>query len=179
MPVSLFRKDKGTEITPAVPRSPSSPRSHGEVFFDDFDSIFDDFRRSFDSLMRPYFPAEFLPALRPENGLVQYAPLDLIDEGDHYRVSVELPGMTREDVEVNITSGRLSIVAQKEEKSEKTEKNYLHRERYYSSSRREIAFPEEVTPDKAEGTMKDGILELKIPKREPRPRDTTHKVDIR
>lgn len=110
--------------------------------------------------------------------MVQYAPLDLIDEGDHFRIQVELPGMTRDDVEVSITSSTLSIKASKEEKSENKEKNYLHRERYYSSSRREISFPEEVTPDKAEGSMKDGILELSIPKREPRPKDVVHKVQL-
>lgn len=179
-PHEKIRKEKGTEITPTGSVAPYTPKTPRSVFFEDFDSIFDEFRRSFDNMMGPYFPAEFRPMKeRAEFGLMQYAPLDLLDEGDHYRIQVEQPGMTKEDVEVNITNDKLSIVARKEEKSERNEKNYIHRVRYYSSSRRDIRFPEEVTPDKAEGNMKDGILEMKIPKREPKPKDILHKLEIK
>jgi len=53
----------------------------------DFDAIFDDFRRSFDVMMRPYFPLEMR---MQELGMlpVRYAPLDFIDEGDHYLIHI-------------------------------------------------------------------------------------------
>ncbi|PKL60520.1 MAG: hypothetical protein CVV33_02240 [Methanomicrobiales archaeon HGW-Methanomicrobiales-4] len=177
--MSLFKRNKGTEITPSAPGTPYDSRRSGSVFFDDFDSIFEDFRRSFDNLMMPWFPAEFSPRDLSERPMVHSAPLDLIDEGDHYKVHVELPGMTREDVEVSITNEGLSIQAHKEEKSENNRENYLHRERFYSSFRRDIRFPEEVESQKAEGTMKDGILELSIPKKEPKPKELVHKIDLK
>ncbi len=177
--MTLFKRNKGTEITPSAPGTPYNGRRPGPAFFEDFDSIFDDFRRSFDNLMMPWLPGEYSLRSGQDRQTVHYAPLDLIDEGDHYKVRVELPGMTRDDVEVNISYGGLSIQAQKEEKSEKEHENYLHRERYYSSFRRDIRFPEEVESQNAEGTMKDGILELVIPKREPKPRETVRKIDLK
>lgn len=175
--MSLFKKQKGTEITPSSPQT-RALREHRSGFIDDFDSIFEDFRRSFDNLMRPYFPFDYLPKDIAEFGREHYAPLDLIDEGDHYKLQVELPGMTNDDVEVQITSDSLILKAQKESYNEKSEKNYLHRERYYSTWKREVHFPEEVRAEKAEGSMKDGILELTIPKKEPKAKEQVYTIPI-
>jgi HSP20 family protein len=57
----------------------------------------------------------------------------------------------------------MAIRAECKEETEERQKNYLHRERAYSSLQRFIAFPEEVDPSKVEGTMKEGVLELKVP----------------
>lgn len=176
--MNLFKKQKGTEVSPASPGTSLAPRTGTPGFIRDFDSIFDDFRRSFDNLMRPYFPLDF-PRDMPGWSLFQYAPLDLIDEGDHYKVHVELPGLSREDVEVEINNEGLFIQGQKKQESDQKEKTYLHRERTYSAFRRSIAFPEEVDPDKADGSMNNGILELKIPKKEPRPEQRPRKIEIR
>jgi len=176
--MSLFKKEKGTEITPSTPGSSRVMRGTRTGFIDDFDSIFEEFRRSFDNLMRPYFPFDYLPRDVTELGREHYAPLDLIDEGDHFKVQVELPGMPKDDVEVQIYDGRLIIKAQKETVNEKSDTNYLHRERYYSTWKRELQFPEDVYPDKAEGSMKDGILELKVPKKEPKAKEQVHTIPI-
>ena len=120
--MNLFKKQKGTEVSPATPGTPVVQRTRTPGFVRDFDSIFDDFRRSVDSLMRPYFPLDF-PRDLSEWQLFQYAPLDLIDEGDHYKVHVELPGLSKEDVEVNINNESLSIKGQKKEETEKKEQN--------------------------------------------------------
>ena len=176
--MDLFKKKKGTEVSPATPGTSLEPRTRTPGFVRDFDSIFDDFRRSVDSLMRPYFPLDF-PRDLSEWQMFQYAPLDLIDEGDHYKVHVELPGLSKEDVEVNLNNESLSIQGQRKEETEKKEKNYLHRERYYSGFKRSIDFPEEVDPGKADGSMNNGVLELTIPKKEPRPEERRRKIEIK
>jgi HSP20 family protein len=175
--MSLFKK-KETEVSPATSSTSIAERVEKPVFYRDYDSIFDEFRRSFDNLMRPFFPMDY-PRSISDWRFVRYAPLDLIDEGDHYKVHVELPGLDKEDVEVHINNEGLSIRAQKTEESDKKDKNYLHRERYYSSFKRDIAFPEEVNPDKADGTMTNGILELTIPKKELRPEEKPRKIEIK
>ena len=109
---------------------------------------------------------------------VGYAPLDFIDEGDHYQIHVELPGITKDDVDVQINQDGLSICAKKEEKKEDKNKNYLHRERAYSAFERSISFPEDVDPAKAEGRMKEGVLELKVPKKEPLPEEKPRKIAL-
>jgi len=142
------------------------------------DSIFDDFRRSFDDLLKPFFPLysdyEQAITLPP-----RYAPVDLVDNGDHYLVSAELPGFNKDQVDVQINNDGLSIIAECKEEKETKRKNYMHRERAYSSMQRFVTFPEEVAPDKVVGTMKEGVLELKIPKKEPKPEEKPRKVELK
>jgi len=169
---------KTTDVTPTTPGSSLSTWRRPSLFDRDVDAIFDDFRRSFDVIMRPYYPLEtrmqefsMLP--------VRYAPLDLIDEGPHYSIHAELPGFTKDEVDVQINNDGMSIRAKKETEKEEKKKNYLHRERAYSSFERSVSFPEEVDPDKAEGKMNNGVLELKIPKKEPRPEAKPRKLELK
>ena len=168
---------KDTEIIPVSPGSSPITRRRQSLFEHDIDSIFDDFRRSFDMMMRPYYPLDIrgfeMPALP-----ARYAAVDIIDEGPHYLVHAELPGFTREDVDVQVTNEGMTIHAKKEEKKEEKQKNYIHRERAYSSFERSIAFPEEVDAARASGNMKEGVLELKIPKKEQKPDRKPRKIDI-
>jgi len=169
---------KTTDVVPVAPGSSLRPWRTHSLLEHDFDSIFDDFRRSFDLMMRPYYPMEMR---MQEMGMmpVRFAPLDVIDEGDHYQIHVELPGFNKEDVDVQINADGMSIRAMKKTETEDKKKNYLHRERAYSAFERSIAFPEEVDPTKAEGKMKEGILELKVPKKEPRPDVKPRKLDLK
>jgi HSP20 family protein len=169
---------KSTDVIPITPGSSLGTWRRPSLFERDIDSVFDDFRRSFDSMMRPYFPLE---TRMQEMGMlpVRYAPLDLIDEGDHYSIHAELPGFTRENVEVSINNDGLSIRAKKEVEKEDKKKNYLHRERAFSSFERSVSFPEEVDPSKAEGKMNNGVLELTVPKKEPKPETKPRKIELK
>jgi len=169
---------KTTDVIPITPGSSLSTWRRQSLFDRDIDTIFDDFRKSFDVMMRPYFPPE---TRMQESGMlpVRYAPLDLIDEGPHYSIHAELPGFTKDDVDVRIDSDGMSIRAKKETEKEEKKKNYLHRERVYSSFERAVSFPEEVDPAKAEGKMNNGVLELKIPKKEPRPEAKPRKLELK
>jgi len=166
-----------TEVQPVTPGTSLMSRTMPSLLERDFDSIFDDFRRSFDIMMRPYYP---MAHRVQELGMlpIRYAPLDFIDEGDHYVIHAELPGFTREDVEVRINNDQLSIRAKKESEKEEETKNYLHRERAFSAFERSVTFPEEVDPSKAKGTMKNGVLELNVPKKEPKPEEKPRKIEL-
>ena len=169
---------KTTDVIPVTPGSSLTTWRRPSLFDRDIDAIFDDFRKSFDVMMRPYFPFE---TRVQEFGMlpVRYAPLDFIDEGDNYNIHAELPGFTKENVDVQINSDSMTIRAKKETEKEDKKKNYLHRERAYSAFERSVSFPEEVDPAKAEGKMNNGILELKIPKKEPRPEAKSRKLELK
>lgn len=172
-------KTKKTEtVSPASPGTSLARRTEPFALARNIDNIFDEFRRSFDDLMRPFFPwttdieqAMTLPT--------RYAPVDLVDNGDSYTVTAELPGFNKNQVDVQVTKEGVSISAECKEEKEEKRKNYLHRERTYSSMQRYIAFPEAVVPDKVEGSMKDGVLELKVPKKEPKPEEKPRKVELK
>jgi HSP20 family protein len=150
--------------------------------------MFEDFRRSFDNIMTPFFaPASLLslptaPLEQIVGSLpIRYPVVDVIDDGDNYKVRAELPGFSKENVHVNVGEDVLELKAEVKSESQqkgKANRKYLSRESAYSSFQRAIQFPEHVVPSKVDGTMKDGILELTIPKKEPKSAKLT-KVALR
>jgi HSP20 family protein len=95
---------------------------------------------------------EFLPAC------------DITEDDKAYMVKVELPEVKREDVKVTVDRGVLTIIGERH--SEKEEKGIkVHRiERSYGKFERSFALPEDVMPDKAEATFKEGMLNILLPK---------------
>jgi HSP20 family protein len=167
-----------TNVSPATPGTSSAKTQEQAGLARGIDDMFSEFRRSFDDLMKPFFPL----STEVEQWMelpTRYAQVDLVDNGESYTVTAELPGFSKDQVDVQINKDGLAIKAECKEENETKRKNYLHRERAYSSMQRFIAFPEEVVPGKVEGTMKDGVLELKIPKKEPKPEEKPHKVEIK
>lgn len=144
-----------------------------------FDTLFEDFKRSFDDLMAPFLPMRtFFPRTLSE--LPARAPLvDLIEEDNQYIIRIELPGFDKEDVDIELNKDILMIKAEKKSEEEEKSENYLHRERSYASCQRTINFPKEVDPSNVEGTLKNGVLELKIPMKEPKPEERMTKVKIK
>ncbi|MEX2705176.1 MAG: Hsp20/alpha crystallin family protein [Candidatus Freyrarchaeum guaymaensis] len=164
---------KPTEITTVTPPSRAS-------FLRAFDDILEDFRRNFEELMRPWwYPTMPERRLAEIEEMVRYPYVDLIDEGDSYTVHAELPGLSKDQIELSLTNERLDLNAEVKEEKEETGKNYIHRERSYSAFRRCIVFPEEVVPEKAEAEMKKGVLTVKIPKKTPTPKVKPVKVEIK
>jgi HSP20 family protein len=167
-----------TTVSPATPGTSMVKRREQEGLERGLDDIFGEFRKSFNDLMQPFLPITYdieqkitLPT--------RYAQVDLIDNGESYTVNAELPGFTKDQVDVQINKDGVGIRAECKEEKENKRKNYLHRERAYSSMQRFIAFPEEVDPSKVEGTMKEGVLELKVPKKEPKPEEKPRKVALK
>ena len=92
--------------------------------------------------------------------------LDLHETDSEYVVTVELPGVRKEDVTVEMTEGVLTVRGEK--KSERVEKKERGRyiERSYGSFSRSFTLPANATPDRIDASYKDGILTLRIGKRE-------------
>ncbi len=170
------KQKRKTTISPATPGTSITKRREQEGLERGIDDMFSEFRRSFDDMMRPFFPlAEIEQELRLPT---RYAQVDLVDNSDSFTVNAELPGFTKDQVDVQINKDGVAIRAECKDDKEDKRKNYLHRERAYSSLQRFIAFPEEVDPTKVEGSMKEGILELKVPKKEPKPEEKPRKVAL-
>jgi HSP20 family protein len=95
------------------------------------------------------------------------SPLDIVDTGDKYKIIAEIPGVSKKDLKINLTENTISICGETNIESSNDDEGYLRRERSYSNICRNIKFPEEVNPDKAEATLKDGILEVHVFKKKP------------
>lgn len=126
----------------------------------DMERMFDDFmsRR-----IRP-FRDEWL---WPSRALGVSAPaLDLFEEKDEIVAKVELPGMTREDIEVNISDGQLTIKGEKKKAEEVEEKDYYRSERIYGAFSRTVELPKGIEVEKVQASFKNGVLEIRLPKSE-------------
>lgn len=132
------------------------PRIFGENLFDDF---FDDFRY-------PAKPAH--PAKAPEFNIMK---TDIRENEAGYELAVELPGLRKEDMKLELKDGYLTINAEsKRENEEKDDKgNFIRCERYYGNSSRSFYVGEAVTQEDIKAKYEDGILKISVPKKELKP----------
>lgn len=93
-----------------------------------------------------------------------YPAVDVLESKDSYLIRAELPGMKKEDINVEVKDGTLVISG--ESKSEKPAEGveYRHVERIAAKFYRSFALPETVKQDGIDATYKDGILEIHVPK---------------
>jgi HSP20 family protein len=103
---------------------------------------------------------------------------DLIDAGKEYRIRVEVPGIPKDKLNISVMSRGVKIEGEAETNIDEENEGFVHKERTWSKVRRDISLPEEVIPDQADATVKDGILELKIPKKNPT-EVKSHKVEVK
>jgi HSP20 family protein len=105
--------------------------------------------------------------------------MDIVDHGDKYEMHVEMPGIKKEDISIEVTPTMVEISAEHEEKSEDKGKNWLRQERSNMGFYRSFQIPENVKTGKVEAELKDGILRLSLPKTEPKPKYESTKVKIK
>jgi HSP20 family protein len=148
------------------------------------DDIFENFRHDIETIFSPWqtsigdwrFPRF---AFREYEDMDIRLPLcDLVDKGDKYEVSLEIPGIDKEKIKIDAKKNSVKVSGEQIEKSEEKIGNYIHNERSYKSFEREIPFPEEVMPSNAEAEMKNGVLHMTIAKKEPRKLEDTGSVNV-
>ena len=173
---------KGTE-SPSSPDTPLTVRSRHHSLTRDFelarDAAFDQFKESFDDFFTPLLPIAPLTSTLMTKMPFKYPGVHLVDDRDHYTVTTELPGFTKESVHIQINKHKLQIKAQKKTETEEKRKNHMHKERTYSAFERTITFPEQVVSSKCDCEMKNDVLILTIPKRETKPEEEMTKTAMK
>ena len=92
--------------------------------------------------------------------------VDLYEEKDHIVVKAELPGMTKDDIQVSISDNVLTIKGEKKKEEEDRDKDYYRSERVYGAFMRSLPLPAEVNSEKVHAAFKNGVLEVRLPKSE-------------
>lgn len=138
-------------------------------------TMFDEFFRPFDEFFQPFF-ASTMHSLS-EQGSFRQPILDIQDRGDHFSLTAELPGFTKDEVQVRVDSNGIELRADKTEKRSKGEDGSY--ERSSRSCYQYLSLPDQVNAEKIDGTMKNGILELKLPKRASKLKDSARRVDLK
>lgn len=126
----------------------------------DMDRMMEDF---FGRRTRPWWPERWFRA----DELERRVPLvDVFEDKDEIVVKAEIPGMDKDNIEVNLTDHTLTIKGEKKKEEEIKEENYYRAERSYGSFIRTVELPAEVHTDKVKANFKNGVLEVRMPKTE-------------
>jgi HSP20 family protein len=127
--------------------------------------------RLFDEFMRPGVPfgvrwPERLFGRWPADLDLRAPALDVFEEKDAVVVKAEVPGMTKDDVRVDVAGDVLTLRGEKKKEEKIEEDDYYCQERTYGAFTRSVRLPVEVRAEKATATFKNGVLELRLPKSE-------------
>lgn len=79
-------------------------------------------------------------------------------------VTVDLPGVDKKDINIEVQGDQLEISAEKKYEAEEEGKGYIRRERAYNRFYKSMRLPAEVDETKAEATLNNGVLEIRLPK---------------
>jgi HSP20 family protein len=93
-------------------------------------------------------------------------PVDVVEEKDAILVSAELPGLRPEDVEIQYENGVLVLRGQRTFQQESSDRTYHRVERAYGTFVRSFTLPRSADPDKITASFQNGLLEVRVPKRE-------------
>jgi HSP20 family protein len=126
--------------------------------FDPFNELVDDLFKGF--FVRPV-------AYEGRNGeALPRVKVDVAEKNGAYTVTADLPGVKKDDIQVTIDGAQVTLTAEvKREKEAAADERVLHTERVYGKVSRSFTLPQEVDEANAEAKFRDGVLELKLPKK--------------
>ena len=120
----------------------------------DFDRIFED----------PWATFRWPAAKQLFTEPVAWRPeIDVFEKDNRLFTKVDLPGLKKEDVKVEVTDGRLVISGERKSEVEEKKENYYRCEREYGDFYRAVPLPEGVKFEDVKATFTDGVLEVSVP----------------
>jgi len=129
-------------------------------------SSWTDIERSIENLRRDMektfssFPSMHVPKMSQTS-------CDVIDEGNQFRVKMDVPGIKKNEINLNVTDNSIEVSAEHKEESEEKKKNYLRKERSHVSYYRSLPLTEKISTDKVMAKLTDGVLDITLPKSKP------------
>ena len=104
---------------------------------------------------------------RPAESFGDWSPaLDAFEDKDKYTVSIEVPGLKKDDLNVTVHDGVLTISGERKTEKDVKEGTVHRTERYYGKFSRSVSLPAAVRADKVSAAYKDGVLTVEVPKAE-------------
>jgi len=126
------------------------PSIFGTGLFDDLDNFFD-----------IDYPA-------PRKQMPRFAPMktDIREVGDKYEILMDLPGFKKEDLQIELKDGYMTVAAEKhvDTQTPATETKYVRRERYSGSFRRSFYVGKDIEETDISARFEDGVLKLDLPR---------------
>lgn len=139
----------------------------------DFNRLLNRFQRDFEdfwgtsSRVSRNVTSKARASIAPFTGL-GIPSVDLEDQGKNYRLTAELPGFKKEDIQIDLSEDVVTINAKKTQTEDQKNKTYVRHERSAQTYYRKIHLPEPVRSDDANANLTNGLLEISLPKKTPK-----------
>lgn len=140
-----------------------TPSATGHDPFTMLRQMTSEFDRIFGEAGWPSFGWPSLINRRVSEGATWFPEIDVFERENRLVTKVDLPGMTREDVKVEVTDGYLAISGERKAEAEEKKEHYYKCEREYGSFYRAVPLPEGVKLEDVKATFADGVLEVSVP----------------
>ena len=161
-----------------APRNPRTLARRPSPTVPDFDRAFDALWNRARAALGP-FPFEgTFSSLGHDRSLFRAAPTDVVDTGKAYQIKAEVPGISKDQIDIRVTGSLVEISGENKTEKNESSPGYLHRERLVSGFHRAFELPEPVVAEKAKAQVVNGVLELELPKQHTTPRAAETKVKV-
>jgi HSP20 family protein len=169
-------KEMIKERTELAPRMPELFNPFGMMrrFTKDMERLFEDFQ----GFGTPnFFNTEFLPFRTEFENLGWMPQIELLRTNGTFMVRADLPGLTKEDVKIELTENLMTISGERKEENEEKREGFYRTERRYGTFFRRIALPEGAKTENIAATFRNGVLEITMPV--PKFETTTRQIEIK
>jgi HSP20 family protein len=120
----------------------------------------------------PEFGEKALPDMRKDIQAFREPLSDLKETGKELIASIEIPGVDKNDIQLDLREDILKVKAEKKSEAKIEKEGYLRAERAYKGFYRSISLPVKVIPEKAKASYKNGVLTVRMPKAEKEEKET-------
>lgn len=132
------------------------------------------FERFFERFERPFMGS----ALTPIGAAFASPQLDISETDKAVTISIDLPGMSEDDVDVTLTGDVLTVRGERKQERENKDGGMFVHERSFGSFYRTVPLPPGLETEKAEASFKNGVLDVKLPKSE-KARNLTKRIKVK
>ena len=125
-------------------------------------------QRRMNRMLDEYFSETIPSVFRESPSMVEeeeFLPACDVSETDrHYLLSLDLPGVRKEEVNIETKNSQLIISGQRKRETKESEQGKLSKERYFGSFMRSFTLPSDIDPTKVEAHFENGVLQIALPK---------------
>ena len=100
----------------------------------------------------------------PWSAAIDIPSIDMEDAGDHFLLSMDLPGLKKDDIHLELQNGLLRIWGERNQENEEREKGGYHVERFRGAFERSFQLSSEVKAEQIQAEYRDGVLRIAVPK---------------
>ena len=136
-------------------------------------------RSSMEHMYRKYVEERMPMPMPKPPAPVRMPDVDILDLGTEIHLIADLPGVKKDDIDIELMPGSIQIRAEVTTEVEREPQPYKRRERGYMAYKRSIDLPEDVIPEKAKARFNNGVLEVTMPRKEPVKKVTATRVPIK